>query len=320
MKRIVLALALGLCATLLYGQERQWAVVNVSDNFMRHEPDYESGNDTQCLMGTVVEVLDQDRYWCKVSSPDPYVAWTNELTLAFMTEDEKDAYVAASKFICVADYTYVYESPSTDAPRVCDLTMGNLVRRTGVSRRGWTCVLLPSGRTGWVMTDALQDFLAWAFSRKLAGENICALASKYLGVPYMWGGTSVKGFDCSGLVRFAYFMHGVLLPRDASQQAEVGAEIPVDMDCWLPGDLLFFGTPAKDKVPARVTHVAIYAGNGRIVQASQLVRSNSLIPGSPDFYDREVLGVRRIIGHVDTGEGAISITSSPYYFKGFGKN
>lgn len=295
-------------------QEKTWAVVNTSACFLRLEPDYEAGNETQALMGTVVEVLDSQRYWRKVSTPDPYVAWTNDLCLAYMTEAEKDAYIAAPKYIVTSEYSHVYSGKGFGARRVCDLVMGDLLRKTGNSGDGWTEVLLPSGQSGWVSSEDLADFSYWASSRVAQPVGVSNFARLFNGVPYMWGGISPKGFDCSGLVKFVYMMHGILLPRNAREQVSCGAEVPIDVNCMQEGDLLFFGTPATADSPMRIGHVAMYIGDNRIIHASQVVRISSINRWDADYYDREILAVRRIIGHVDTGEGITSIVRSPSYF------
>lgn len=318
MRKLMMTAVLAfLSLSALTAQERQWAVVNLSSNFLRDEPDYEAGNGTQTLMGTVLEVLDADGIWRKVVSPDPYTAWTNELGLAMMDEAGKDAYIAAHKWICTAEYSYVYTEPDTGSQRLCDFNMGDLVRMTDSPRKvpGWVRVLLPDGRAGWARQDDVMDFNAWAQTRECTAENIISLAKTFNGVPYMWGGNSVKYFDCSGLTKLCFYMNGVLLPRNCSEQVRTGVEVPIDFGQMQPGDLVFFGQKATAKAPLKATHVAIYMGDKRIIQASQMVRMNSLDKDAPDYYSREIIAVRRIIGHVDDGTGAVSVKSSPWYFK-----
>jgi len=312
MRKILALAALLLCAAGAYGQQR-WAVVNTSCCYLYAAPDYESGLETQSLMGTVVEVLEEDRYWRKVSTPDPYVAWTNDLMLAYMTEEEKDAYIAAPKWICIVENTYVYDSPDQRAGRISDLTMGCLVRKTDNMRHGKVEVLLPSGVHGWVRRSEVEDFTLWARSRTLSGDNLVATAKKFLGVPYLWGGISSKGFDCSGLVKFSFMMNGVLLKRNASQQVQTGVEVPFDFGQMQPGDLLFFGRAATDTAPMKVTHVGMYIGDGRMIHSSMLVRINSLREEDADYYGRLPIAVRRLVGSVGT-EGITAITDSPWYF------
>ena len=162
-----------------------------------------------------------------------------------------------------------------------------------VTKGKWAQVVLPSGRTGWVCRKALRpldDRIDIRMGNKAEGkisqekmEDIIASAMKLVGVPYMWGGMSSKGVDCSGLVRIACIMNDVLLPRNASQQIKCG--VPVELADLQRGDLVFFGTPATEDKPMRVTHVGIYLGDNHIIHASHLVRINSLIPGDEDYYE-----------------------------------
>lgn len=317
MKRLILLAVAALLCVGSYAQQDslRWAVVSTSACYLRLQPDYESPLETQSLMGTVVEVLEADRYWRKVSTPDPYIAWTNDLTLSYMTEEQKDAYIAAPKWICTAAYEHVLRGPSIGSGRICDLVMGDLLLQTGeATMGGWTRVRLPSGETGWVNSASLADFATWASTRRLTAANVCSTAMQFLGVPYFWGGISPKGFDCSGLVKFCYMLNGVLLKRNASQQVKCGEEVPFDFDLMQPGDLVFFGTPAKGSTPCKVSHVALYIGDGRIIHSSQLVRINSLREGEPDSYGREPVAVRRLIGH-EGEDGVTPICMHPSYFQ-----
>jgi len=97
----------------------------------------------------------------------------------------------------------------------------------------------------------------WPSSSGSVGNDAVDMAARFQGVPYVWGGESPQGFDCSGLVQYVYGKLGVALPRVAADQARSG--VPVTKDQLQPGDLVFFGTP--------VDHVGIYAGNGKMVVA-----------------------------------------------------
>ena len=319
MKRTILLLAaLVLSVPAAFSQTWDgpaWAVVNSSSCFMRLKPDFESGNETQCLMGTVLRVKGADRYWRQVDAPDYPDVWTTELSVAFMDEAGKDAWIAAPKYICCAEYTHLYAEPSAAAARVCDFTLNDLVRKGTQARNGWVQVFLPSGREGWVRAYEVVDFEEWVRSREATRENLLATARRFLGTPYMWGGASVKHFDCSGFTQFVYRQVGIVLPRNAREQIHTGEEIPYDFDRMLPGDLIFYGTPASGKKKMVVAHVAMYIGDKKIIHSSQVVRINSLTPDGEDPYERtNPLGVRRILGHVDTGEGIRSIAVRPWYY------
>ena len=318
MKRILLIVALALGALTAAAQTwdgPHWAVVNSSSCFLRLKPDYESGNETQCLMGTVLRVKGGDRYWRLVDAPDYKDVWTTQLNVAFMDEAGKDAWIAAPKYICSAEYTHLYEAPNTTAQRVCDFTMGDLVRKGTERVRGWVQVYLPSGRACWARDYDVTDFDEWVRTREATREQLLATARRLLGTPYMWGGASIKHFDCSGFTQFVYRQCGIVLPRNAREQIHTGEEIPYDFDRMLPGDLIFYGTPATARKPMVVAHVAMYIGDKKIIHSSQVVRINSLVPEGEDYYERtNPLGVRRVLGHVDTGEGIRSVAARPWYY------
>jgi len=318
MKRILLLAVLAFGALTAAAQDwdgPQWAVVNSSSCFLRLKPDYESGNETQCLMGTVLRVHGADRYWRLVDAPDYPDVWTTQLNVAFMDEAGKDAWIAAPKYICSAEYTHLYAEPSLTADRVCDFTMGDLVRRGTRSVRGWVEVFLPSGKACWARAYDVMDFDEWVRTREATRENLIATARRLLGTPYMWGGASVKHFDCSGFTQFVYRQCGIVLPRNAREQIHTGEEIPYDFDRMLPGDLIFYGTPATARKPMVVAHVAMYMGDKKIIHSSQVVRINSLVPEGEDYYERtNPLGVRRILGHVDDGSGIRSVAVRPWYY------
>lgn len=300
-------------ACVVKGQDdgTQWAVVAVSDAFMRDEPRYSSECVSQCRMGTLVQVLERKGYWARVRTPEPYEGWVNELalaptralsageqkatglygaTLVPMGKKEADAYLAEPKLICLAPQVRVCDAPGGEA--LTTLLMGNTVRSVKDGYQdGWRQVTLPDGRKGWAPGRELVPMEDWQLAEAgedaaTKAEDIIALAKSFLGCPYLWGGISPGHFDCSGLVGFCFYMNGIQLPRDASQQVLCGIEVPVGE--MIPGDLVFFGNSS-------VAHVAIYIGDGRIIHASQLVRINSLDPGAPDYYGRNILHVRRIL-------------------------
>jgi hypothetical protein len=309
MKRaLIIFLTVAMTAATMTAQEKRMAVVETSTCYMRIAPDYESALETQELMGTVVEIVGEQGYWRESVSPQPYKAWTTEKTLVEMTGEEMDEYKKAPKYMFTELYGHIYTKPSEKSQTICDLVGGDVMRmalkggradkavRTeprAVTKGKWAQVLLPSGRTGWVCRKDLRpldDRIDIRMGDKAEGkvsqekmEDIIASAMKLVGVPYMWGGMSSKGVDCSGLVRIACIMNDVLLPRNASQQIKCG--VPVELADLQRGDLVFFGKPATEDKPMRVTHVGIYLGDNHIIHASHLVRINSLIPGDEDYYE-----------------------------------
>lgn len=342
MKRIILTLALALTAfAASSGQTKRMAVIGFSESYLREQPDYTAELGTQALMGTVVEIIAEEGYWKQVVTPEPYTAWCTELGLVEMKHDRLAAYLAAPKYICTALHSSVRKGPSDSDEQISDLAMGCLVRvvmKEGKKpkasvKKGWAEVMLPDGRTGWTPAADLAEFAGWAAGRKAAPENIIETARLMRGVPYLWGGASGKGVDCSGFTRMAWLMNGILLPRNASQQAKLGREIIMTADHSItpdspkmkaemtariqhlkPGDLLFFGTPETFFRKESISHVAIYMGGGKIIHASHIVRISSLIPGDEDYYENswKLLKARRLFGW--SGDGMTPITACPAYF------
>ena len=292
MKHILTFILAALVGSTTFAQEKRMAVIEFSTSYLRLHPDYESPLETQELMGTVVEIVGESGYWREIISPQPYKAWCTDQGLVEMSTEELKAYEAAPKVIFNELYGHIYMSPSDKAETLCDLVGGNILRYVGKKGK-WTQVMLPSGKTGYVQSKFLkkhEGFRSIAMGEGSAEsispettEDIIAQAEKLLGVPYLWGGMSAKGVDCSGLVRISHIMNGILLPRNASQQIKCGERVPLDQ--LQRGDLVYFGTPATDDKPMRVTHVGIYLGNNKIIHSSHRVRINSLIPGDPDYYE-----------------------------------
>lgn len=342
MKRIIfLAICSLIIAGTVSGQTKRLAVTALSENMMRLSPDYESPLETQSLMGTVVEIIGEQGYWRQVVTPEPYTAWCTNLGLVEMTAEQINEYKAAPKYICTAQHSGVYAAPSLKAGRLSDMSAGNLVRvvyRDGKKpkpsvKKKWAEVMLPDGRKGWTPAADLAVFADWAVKQKITADNIVSTAMTFEGAPYLWGGTSSKGLDCSGLVRLTFFMNGHLLPRNASQQVNYGREIIMECDHTVtpdsdalyqemvkrtkhlqPGDLVFFGTPETFWSKEKITHVGIYIGNGKIIHASHKVRVNSLIPGQKDYYENshKLLKARRYVGW--QGQGMTPVIQSQSYF------
>jgi cell wall-associated NlpC family hydrolase len=176
---------------------------------------------------------------------------------------------------------------------------GAVFRATG--REGeWTAVSLADGRQGFVPSVQVEPFDAWKAGRRPTPDNVERAAQLFMGVPYLWGGTSSKGFDCSGYTKTVLRMNGIDLPRDADQQGDAGTAVPIDdqLSAVRKGDLLFFGSKATADRPERITHVAIYVGNGEFLHASGLVRRNSLFPASPIYSESlraRLLRIRRVL-------------------------
>jgi cell wall-associated NlpC family hydrolase len=119
------------------------------------------------------------------------------------------------------------------------------------------------------------------------GERIAGSALAQLGRPYLFGGSTPQGFDCSGLVRFAYLGAGITVPRTTIDQFRAARDVKLGK--VQPGDLLFFRIDSRE-----VSHVAIYAGDGRFVHAPQTGKAVEMRQLDDAWYRKRLVGAGRL--------------------------
>ncbi len=180
-------------------------------------------------------------------------------------------------------------SPSSDGDLVCQMVYGDKAYIIGFNC-GWYKVQF-DGQTGYVRSDlmALTEKPVYNSSGSYTsvGETVVDYAMDFLGSPYVWGGTSPSGFDCSGYTRYVYRNLGYGLSRTAGQQLGDGYSV----SSLEPGDLVFFTNTYYTSAPA--SHVGIYIGNNEFIHAAAGgVKITSL---SDDYYASRYIGARRIV-------------------------
>lgn len=284
--------------------QKRNAMVKLSVATLRTQPKHSAEIATQAVMGTPVKVLCEDGEWLRVQLPDTYIAYVPESSVAYMSTAEMSQWKVAKRFI-VTDYcSRLVAQPGGDET-VTDLVLGCILQY--VSEKGkWLCLATPDGREGWVEKTVVAEFSKWA-QQDLNIALIESTARRMMGSGYLWGGTSTKVTDCSGLMKVSYFASGIILQRDASQQALTGEKIP-DWHSAVRGDLLFFGNSRT----GRVTHVGMYLADGLYIHCSGQVKINSLDPESP-LYLYSPLSISRIQGQVGT-TGITAVRNHAWYF------
>lgn len=267
--------------------DKIYGVINLSVANFRSKPDHPAELVTQAILGTPVKVYKkgEDGYYL-VQTPDGYISWLDDDGVQFMDETEINDWLSSPKIIYLKEYGFSYLEADAKSQPVSDLAAGNLLKIMGEDS-DFYLVNYPDGRTAYVKKDEAQLFNDWYNALNPNGETILKTAYRFMGIPYLWGGTSTKGMDCSGFTKTVYFLNGIILARDASQQVNNG-ELVDTKDGWQnlqPGDLLFFGRKADESRKERITHVAIYIGDGDFIHAAGRVKINSFNPEKPYYSD-----------------------------------
>jgi hypothetical protein len=258
--------------------EALWVTSSVAD--LRKSPDHASELLNQMIMGEAAERLKAEGDWFLARLPDGYIGWIRSWYVRESARDKIAAFMDRAGMRVEANVAYVRSSPGEEGPPVSDIVAGSRVE-AGPSESGYRGVTLPGGRSGFMRGSELGGIGGESAPSR---EGIISRAERYLGIPYLWGGTSPKGFDCSGLVKRVFSQEGIELPRDSDRQALMGSEIRVGET--EPGDLLFFGDGET------ISHVAISLGGSRFIHAYGEVRINSLDAKDPLFDDKLADSVR----------------------------
>ena len=278
------------------GDKTEGIVYN-SVGTIRHAPRYNSEMIPQTLLGVKVKILEENNGWRRIQTPDKYIGWING-SVKPLSKAEILSYNEQRKVIVISVYATSYEMPDETSNPVSDLVIGNILALKSENERFYE-VVYPDGRIAFILKSNALTYKDWFKNIDLSGESITKGALQFKGIPYLWGGTSSKGLDCSGFTKIVYFMHGINLPRDASQQVNKGLLIDSNGDFGKlkPGDLIFFGTKgpkatneqgnsgSNESNDERVVHVGVYLGDNHFIHASDYVRINSLNP-SDALYDK----------------------------------
>ncbi len=290
---------------------KRMGIVTVSVANLRTHPAHGAELASQAVMGTPLRILKKKNGWVYVQSPDRYLSWTNSSSVEEMSDETFKAWNEGSRLIFLDHWGWVYGDPK-EGERISDLVAGCIVkgRKNGDSM---VSVELPDGRPGYADSQKFMDFEAWKQNAPAAAESFIATAKKSTGIPYMWGGTSLKAADCSGFTKTVWFLNGVILERDASQQFKYGEAVDAgpEQENLQPGDLLFFGR----KDPIRIIHVGIYVGNREVIHSLGKVWINSMDSTRSNFSRylfSTFVGAKRVI-QLPSQSGYMKVKDHPWY-------
>ena len=281
------------------GSLKPLALINNSVSGIRRKTTRASELLSQALLGTPLKVFKKKGEWYYIQTPNQYLGWVNKGDLVLFDTVGLQKYDAGKKIVFNRQCGFSYSKPDVKSLVISDLVIGCILPVKG-EEKDFLKVEYPDGRMAFVRKKDVVDYNQF-IQRKPEENKLVETALKFNGIPYLWGGFSSKGIDCSGLSSTVYYLNGIILQRDASQQTKYGKEITTDYDDTnlKPGDLLFFGRKAKGTQKEKVTHVAIYIGNSRFIHSSGRVHITSMDSTQPDYQKKyKSLFVRavRIIG------------------------
>lgn len=234
----------------------QFGIIHLSLVPIRAEASDKSEMVNQLLFGETFEVLERDRQWVKIQTTfDQYQGWIDEKQFLPLSTKEHQT-IENQGGVHALEIMHSVLHISEYYPIVLGSRLPNFNgRKAQFSNRNYTYLGETTFKTG-------KD--------KATPQQIIGYAFNYLHAPYLWGGRSPFGIDCSGLTQMAFKIGNIVLPRDAYQQAEIGETIE-DFDNIQAGDLAFFHNDT-----GKIIHVGIVLNNNGILHASGKVRVDKL--------------------------------------------
>jgi cell wall-associated NlpC family hydrolase len=245
----------------------QVVVVAVAD--MYSGPSDQSDVVSQAIYGSNVTLLTARGEWSRIQTADRYKGWIPSRHLRLIQSGT--GYATSGAIVQVESlFANIYREPDVTRHKpvltipfasrlevIPDENGPDTKKSEGKgSHEGWLQVRLPDKRSEWLQSsDVVSD------PKPLSIPESIALAKRFLGLPYLWGGRSSFGFDCSGFTQMLVGSRGFNMPRDADKQAAWSGVIPVDRKDLQPGDLLFFGSSPRD-----INHTGMYIGDGQFIQ------------------------------------------------------
>jgi cell wall-associated NlpC family hydrolase len=209
---------------------------------------------SQAIYGTNVGIVEQRPGWARVRTPDEYTGW-----MPLDSLKPGVGYPAGGAVEVGSLFAHLYREPDVTHRRpLLTVPFETRLETVGESHGRWLEVRLVDGGLAWVQTGDLV-----VHPEPLSIEAAIALARRFVGLPYTWGGASSFGYDCSGFTQMLCRRRGIRIPRDAGPQARWAGFVPVDKSGLQPGDLLYFGKSLE-----KIDHTGMYIGQGKFIHAT----------------------------------------------------
>lgn len=216
-------------------------------------PSFDSEMLSQILFGTSLEILELTEDWARIRQPDGYLGWVYRPYLA-------ESVMLQATHLVVEPVSTLRAGPNPRAEVITRVFGGTGVQV--LSLHDQTAQVI-AHRKGWVELSHLRSQVEMPTTEVQRRAMMIQDAARMVGVPYLWGGTTANGIDCSGFAQLLHRWVGIAIPRDADMQYSAGKKSGPPFQ---PGDLVFFGNKDEDRM---VSHVAISLGGWNVIHASR---------------------------------------------------
>ena len=283
------AMALALSATVSFANSNEGTVTADALN-VRSGPSTSYSITTKIYKGNKVEILETSNGWHKIKTSSGTTGWVSG---EYLTKGVVENSTSQTSYKATVNATSlnVRSGAGTSYSVITKLSKGTVVDVIESASNGWKKIKTSSGTTGWVSGDYLtKGVVENSTSSTNKVQAVLDLAEKQLGKPYVWGAEGPNSFDCSGLIYYVYKnAAGITLPRTSAAQYSAG--VAVSKSNLKAGDLIFSSTDGT----GNITHVAIYAGNGKMIHAPRSGKNVEKVDMNTNYWNKAYVGARRVL-------------------------
>lgn len=258
--------------------DKKFGIISVSVANLRENPAHSAQLVDQEIMGYSIKLLKRKDNWYQAQTEYGYVGWITDKSFCRADEAAMKIWKDCDKVIVTKIFAMVYSEPNEKSLPITNVVLNVLLKSVGQVDAEWTKIQTPDGRGGFIRTDSIAQMPRKKLSGEQLRQSLVRTAKNMMGIPYLWGGKSSVGCDCSGFTQTVFRADGVSILRDAGQQVSEGAAVDyaADFSNVEAGDLLFFG---RDKI----THVGMSLGGAEFIHQSGDVHINSLDPNAANY-------------------------------------